>query len=159
MIVTISGAGGAGKTTIAGWLLKLLPNSGMVPSYTTRASRSSDIPGEYIYISKLKFKIFYIFGFFLWTVSPYGYSHGTAKKSVNKILKQDSSVGIMLLFGNTVGTLREYAKSRDREDRVVSFYVVSPPREILKERLVNRGETKNQLNDDYQIPIGRIPKR
>jgi len=144
MIVTISGASGAGKTTIAGWLLRLLPNSGMVPSHTTRSSRPSDIGGEYIHISKFIFWLFNIFRFFIWTVHPYGHNYGTAKRSVNKALRDNTCFGIMLLF-DTVDKLRSYARKRGEENQVISFYIISPPIEVLRERLIGRGENPESV--------------
>lgn len=56
MILTLTGASGAGKTTIARILLKELPlDVMMVPSYTTRKPRESDIEGECKYVSELRF--------------------------------------------------------------------------------------------------------
>lgn len=74
MILTLTGASGAGKTTIAGELLKKLPvDARMVPSYTLRKfrkPRSTDLPGEYKHVSRFRFWFLSTIGAFLWTVYP-----------------------------------------------------------------------------------------
>ncbi len=151
MILTLTGASGAGKTTIAGELLKKLPiYTRMVPSYTTRKPRETDLPGEYKYVSKLRFWLLNKMGAFLWTVYPHGNSYGTTKHWVAKALRDDNTVYIMILVSDAIKTLREFAEEKDLV-RVYSFYIFSPPQEVLRKRLEKRGdcaeEVKKRLSD------------
>lgn len=145
MILTLTGASGAGKTTIAKELLEKLPiNAQMVPSYTTRKPRDSDLPGEYKYISKLRFWFLKNFRVFLWTVYPHGNSYGTTKRWVTRALRGDD-VYIMLLFSDGLMALNSFAEKKGYRERIFSFYVIAPPREILRERLQNRGDKKDEV--------------
>lgn len=146
MILTLTGASGAGKTTIAKELLKKIPlNAQMVPSYTTRKSRDTDVPGEYKYISKFRFWLLKITRAFLWAVYPHGNSYGTTKRWVVKALKDDETVYIMLLFSDAVRDLKRFAEKKCCSDQVFSFYILSPSQGILRERLRSRGDNKDEI--------------
>lgn len=147
MILTLSGASGTGKTTIAKALLKKLPTDArMVPSYTTptRKSRDTDIPGEYKYVSRFRFRFLKTIGAFLWTVYPHDNSYGTTKHWVTKALKDDNVVYVMILF-DAVKDLREFATKSGLSSRVHSFYICSPSQEVLKKRLDNRGDSAEEI--------------
>lgn len=149
MILTLTGASGAGKTTIAGKLLKKLPiNAQMVPSYTIlkfRKPRPSDLPGEYKHVSRLWFWLLKTIGAFLWTVYPHGNSYGTTKRWVAKALKDDDTVYIMLLFSDAVKKLNDFAEKIGCSNRVFFGYVLSPSQEVLKERLLTRGDKEEEV--------------
>ena len=55
-VILIAGASGSGKSTTIRNLLQALPNSKVIPSYTTRQKRKSDKPGEKIFVTEKKFK-------------------------------------------------------------------------------------------------------
>ena len=55
-LIIISGASGSGKSTTIRNLLKALPKSKTVPTYTTRQKRKSDKVGEKVFISEKQFK-------------------------------------------------------------------------------------------------------
>lgn len=146
MILTLTGASGAGKTTIARELLKKLPiQAQMVPSYTTRKPRCSDIPGEYKYISKFRFGFLKKIGVFLWTVYPHGHSYGTTKRWVSKALRDDSTIYVMILIPDVIKTLQEFAEKRGLLDQIYSFYLFSPHQDILKKRLEKRGDGAEEV--------------
>src|SRR3989344_5981575 len=106
MILTLSGASGAGKTPIAKELLKKLPiYARMVPSCTIRKFRKprpTDISGEYKHISQFRFWLLKITGAFLWTVYPHGNSYGTTERWIVRGLKDDNTVYIMILTPDAV---------------------------------------------------------
>src|SRR3989344_8070682 len=134
MNLTLTGASGVGKTTIAGELLKKLPiNAQMVPSYTIRKFRKprpTDLPGEYKYISKFRFGFLKIIGAFLWTVYPHGNSYGTTKHWVIKALEDNNKIYIMILTPNAVKDLSKFAKKSGHLNRIFSFYVLSPSQDV-----------------------------
>mgnify|MGYP001559264842 FL=1 len=148
MILTLTGASGAGKTTIAGELLKKLPiYARMVPSYTTstRKPRPTDLPGEYKYVSKFRFWFLKKIGAFLWTVYPHGNSYGTTKRWVSRALKDDSTVYVMLLFSDAIKKLNGFAEEVGYSNQVFSFFILSPAQEILRERLKSRGDEEGEI--------------
>lgn len=146
MILTLTGASGAGKTTIGRGLLNKLPvYAQIVPSYTTRKQKENDIPGEYKYVSKFGFWFLKKIESFLWTVYPHGNSYGTTRRWVIKALKDDNTVYIMILTPDAIIKLENFAKKIGHLDRVFSFYVISPPREVLMERLRSRGDKEDDI--------------
>lgn len=149
MILTLTGASGAGKTTTAKELLKNLPiDARMVPSYTIRKLRKprpTDIPGEYKCVSRFWFWLLKTVGAFLWTVYPHGNSYGTTKRWVIRALKDDNTVYIMILTPAAVKKLKNFAENNGYSDRIFSYYVLSPPQEVLRERIRLRGDDKDEI--------------
>lgn len=146
MILTLTGASGAGKTTIAKELLGKLPiEAQMIPSFTTRSPRDSDLNGEYRYLSKFTFWLYEQLGFFLWTAHLHGNSYGTTKRWARKALSDDGAVYIMLLVSDAVEKLNQFAEEQGYSDKIYSCYVLSPPQLILEERLRNRGDSPEEI--------------
>lgn len=151
MIVTISGASGVGKTTIERGLLNRLANAAVVVSVTTRERRENDNPGEYIYASRRLFWLLEKLGAFLWTVDVHGNKYGTSKRSVKKALKRYDDISVMILVPDRVNNLLEYVKEHGGiEGSVISFYIISPHPEILRERLIARGDSKSEIEKRIQ---------
>lgn len=149
MILTLTGASGAGKTSVAKRLLKEFPiYAQMVPSYTIRKFRKprpSDIPGEYKHVSRFCFWFLKKNGAFLWTVYPHGNSYGTTKHWVTKALKEDDTVYIMILTPDAVKKLKNFAKETGYSDKVFCVFILSLPREILRKRLKLRGDKEDEI--------------
>jgi guanylate kinase len=138
MIVTLTGASGAGKTTIAGGLRERFDNTKPIVSYTTRSPRPSDLPGEYAYISEAEFEKMRSANEFLWSVFVHGTHYGTALRSLEEAVREPETVFLMILTPDVIRTIRLYAGKM--ESGVVSFYVVSPPAQVLRARLQKRGD-------------------
>ena len=146
MILTLTGSSGAGKTTIARDLLKNFPiNVGMVPSYTTREQRETDITGEYEYVDKPTFKWLKETQAFLWTVHPHGNNYGTTKSWAQKALGDDDTIYIMILTPEGVKKLRDFAKGNGYYNKVFSFFILSPSEKVLRERLELRGDYEEDI--------------
>ena len=145
MIVTLTGASAAGKSTVGKWLRKrfgdiLKP----VVSITTREPRESDPPGEYKYISVEEFQKMKHAGKFIWDVCPYGTDrYGTLFQSLQETEREPDSVFLMVLELDSVGTLHLHAKKMGLN--VHSFYVVSPPEKELRRRLTERGDKPEDI--------------
>lgn len=142
MIITISGASGSGKTTIAKELLKRVSGSQMVVSHTTREKRDSDLIVEYSYIGAEDFNHLKENGDFLWSVYIHGIYYGTTRQSV-LAAQHLNSVHIMLLKPSVIGILRDFAKKEGID--VKSFYILSPGPIVLRQRLVGRGDHEEAI--------------
>lgn len=137
-IFTLTGASGSGKTTIMRELLKRDANVKVLPSITTRTKRDSDVEGEYKYVAEKDFQNIQQNNAFLWDVDMHGNFYGTAKADVDYALKANHK-SIMLLVPEVIPILKSYTHS------VLSFYIVSPPEDILRQRLQNRGDDPSDI--------------
>ncbi len=145
MILTLTGASGAGKTTIANHLLEKLPNAKRVASHTTRKPREKDPLGEYSYLNSNEFMKMDLSKGFLWTVQVHGDIYGTAIKSVDEALNDDGAICIMVLVSMAIDILQSYAQTTARLNKIKSCYVLSPGQEVLRERLEKRGDDKETV--------------
>ena len=126
-IVTLTGPSGAGKTTLAGELIRLWPERfKMVVSITTREPRTgarADLPGEYMCVSRDDFLFLECRYLFLWTKFVHGNFYGTLSESVDKALEA-SHAPLMILTIDAVEDLKRFVG-----DRMRPFYIHRP--EIL----------------------------
>ncbi len=143
MILSITGPSGVGKTTLLHNLLHALPNAQPLRSYTTRAARVSDEPGEYVYISTEGFDILAHNGAFLWEARTYVNRYGTKKEDVDHAL--EGGVYLPVLVIDAVKTLHMYAKEADKESAVRSIYVYLDDEQELYRRLKERGDREEEI--------------
>ena len=144
VIFTITGASGVGKSTIVKRFLEIRPKAALIKSFTTRGLRESDLPGEYeCNVSGKEFVI--NFNNFLWVVEIHGNVYGTPKKAVDDALLGEDP-RFMILVPGAVRLLREHISiaTKHLENKIVSFYVLSPGEEELQRRLSIRGEGEIQ---------------
>jgi|GEM_PF-882801 len=137
-IFTITGASGVGKTSIIKRFLEVRSSSRLIQSVTSRPARPTDLDGEYEYeVSMSDFEVRK--DDFLWMATAHGNCYATCRKSVCEFwLRQTSfSPGCMILVPSVLPILRKYLVDCDR---LISFYVLSPPEEELRRRLTARGD-------------------
>jgi len=137
-IITITGASGVGKTSIIKRLLEVRPSSRLIQSITSRSARPTDLDGEYEYdVSASDFEVRK--DDFLWVTTAHGNCYATSRKSVCEFWLRRTLFfpGCMILVPSALPILRKYLVDCDR---LVSFYVLSPPEEELRRRLVARGD-------------------
>lgn len=144
VIVTLSGASGAGKTTLARAILDARSDFSLVISTTTRPPRSSDMAGEYRYIDEDEFFAREGRGEFLWSFAVHGIHVGTIKADLEAALGATDRFFLMLLLPETLPVLMRYAPGR-----VHSIYVYISSRKELQRRLEKRG-------DDAATAVRRI---
>lgn len=138
-IITITGASGSGKTTVTRELLKT-PNTKLIQSLTTRAARDSDLPGEYIYgVSREELSRAKQNGLLLWDIETHGNIYGTVKTDVDQALIASCN-SLMMVVPEVVPILHAYTPKP-----IISFFLVSPDKAVLRERLVNRGDPPEQI--------------
>ena len=143
MIITLTGSSGAGKTTYCRELLAREPGWKLVPSHTSRAHRQTDLLGEYVYsVSPKEFMRMATNNEMLWQITEHGNTYATVRADAEEAAKS-SGVHIMLITPNTVGILREFLKSEQRQ--LLHFYLLSPSEEELRKRLSRRNTGEEEI--------------
>ena len=137
-IITLTGPSGAGKSSIAKALIAQRPDIALVVSMTTRKSRPSDLPGEYLY--EVLPAAFTEPHRFLETVSVHGNCYGTLRSSIDDALVRDAP-SLMILTPSAIGIIRAYAETQSGGG-VASFYIMPPPETELAKRLEQRGDDR-----------------
>jgi guanylate kinase len=138
MILTFTGASGAGKTTLAKAIIRLLPNASLSPGCTTRTIRPGEASDEIHHLSIDKFSEMREREEFLWAVQVHGHWYGTLKRVVAEGLALRERCLILVLTPDVLPILRCFAKECGHHNRVFSVYVVSPEPCEIRSRLVAR---------------------
>ncbi len=148
IIATISGASGAGKTSIIRKMLDRCPDLKFVRSFTTRSPRSSDLLGEYSCNFPTGLFEKNSSGF-LWVLSVHGNLYGTRKRSISEILtpcRFSLAPRVMVIMPEAIPLLRHYISGFENYiDSLISFYILSPGEEELWRRLRARGDDESSI--------------
>jgi len=138
-VFIISAPSGSGKSTLVASLLAKDPNLRFSVSYTTRAIRGNEKPGEdYVYISPQEFKERAQRGEFLEHAEVFGNCYGTHRSA----LEQAETDGMDLILDIDVQGARQL---KERIPEAVSIFVLAPSREILEQRLRARSEDSEEV--------------
>lgn len=133
-IFIISAPSGSGKSTLVSRLLAMDPDLRFSVSYTTRAPRGNEVPGEsYVYISRQEFEDRIRKGEFLEHAEVFGNYYGTHQS----VLDQARREGRDLILDIDVQGARQL---RERIPEAVSIFILAPSRDILEQRLRARSE-------------------
>lgn len=151
MIITMSGRSGVGKTSIIKRLLRRLPGSRMLLSWTTRPMRASDHPGEYEHVIRDVFDRKDADGDFLWTVELAGERYGTSRSDVTRATEQPSRLYVAAMTHDKVMYLHELCTAEGIQNRLLSFYLLAPPPAILGMRMRRRGDSENSIERRMEI--------
>lgn len=138
MIVTLTGASGAGKTTLAKALMRLLPSAELSPGCTTRAVRPTETPADVHHLSEEQFSEMHLRGEFLWAVEVHGHWYGTLRRVVADGLTAQDHVLLLVLTPDVLPTLRNFATQGGHRERLRSVYVLAPEPNDLRLRLSAR---------------------
>ncbi len=163
MIIALVGASGAGKTTLAQELLKIIPASRMAQSVTTRTPRPSDTPGEYEYLlSHDSFEQRCMNNEFEWAVSIHGNHYATPRVSLERGLRSKYSE-LMILAPDAMELLWSFAGGDIK--KVFPFYIKVSSVDELRRRLKKRGDKAVDIQKrieecmtwDKRVEKSRIP--
>lgn len=129
-IVTISGPSGSGKTTAAKFIQEELSFcAGVLLSVTTRVQRSSDVPGEYVYVTQEDFAKMLHDGLFAWTVQVGEDHYGTLCETIRDFVSAPegrANIGIMVITPDTVTTLRTILEGWGKLDMHRPVFMIPP---------------------------------
>ena len=145
MIITLTGASGSGKTTIAKKIMERLPNAHPLTSHTTRSPRPTDQRHDFEYLDTKTFDEMKERGEFLWTAQVADTRYGTSMSLLQKALEDEACIWIMLLVPEVLPTLYEFARTSHTHDSLTSFFIQVPDEDTLRERMKRRGDADEQI--------------
>jgi len=133
-VIILTAPSGAGKTSIAAYLLKQIPQLSFSVSATTRAPRGNEKDGvEYHFISPSKFEgHIYQNDFLEYEMVYEGVYYGTLQSELTRIWNLGK---IPVLDIDVKGAIRV---QKQIGANCLSIFIMPPSIEILKERLENR---------------------
>ena len=138
-VFIISAPSGSGKSTLVSRILAKDSLLRFSVSYTTRAPRGHEKPGEsYIYISREEFEHRLADNEFLEYAEVFGNYYGTNRE----ILHQAQSEGMDLILDIDVQGARQL---KERIPEAVSIFILPPSRDILEQRLRSRSEDAEEV--------------
>lgn len=138
-VFIISAPSGSGKSTLVGRLMESVPRLHFSVSYTTRARRGQEKPGEsYHYISREEFEAAIARDEFLEYAKVFGNYYGTHRSELDKARQEGAD---LVLDIDVQGARQLKGKIPD----AVSIFILAPSREILEARLRARSEDAEQV--------------
>lgn len=139
MLLILSGPSGAGKTTLADYLLQEDPTLNFIATYTTRASRPGERPGrDYNFVSAEEFKAKEITGGFIETNFYNGNWYGTPNDFVAR-----EKVGEHFVVVPDINGAKDIVQL---VPHAVAVWVTAP-QNALRARLESRGsETPEKID-------------
>ncbi len=138
-VFIISAPSGSGKSTLVSRILANDPLLRFSVSYTTRAPRGHEKPGEsYIYISREEFEHRLANNEFLEYAEVFGNYYGTNRE----VLRHAQTEGLDLILDIDVQGARQL---KERIPEAVSIFILPPSRDILEQRLRSRSEDAEEV--------------
>tara|TARA_B100000287_G_scaffold253572_1_gene238250 strand:+ start:247 stop:861 length:615 start_codon:yes stop_codon:yes gene_type:complete len=139
-MIILSSPSGAGKTTLVKKISKE-KNYKISISHTTREPRTNEIDGiDYNFISQKNFQELINENAFLEYANVFENLYGSTKDEVIKNLKN----GYNVLFDIDWQGAQQI-KKQTLNFELISFFILPPSKEILLQRLISRGETKEEI--------------
>ena len=134
-----SAPSGAGKTSLVKALVDSNENLYRSISHTTRNLRTGEQNGvDYYFVSTDDFDKMIVDDDFIEHASVFGAKYGTKKKTVQDQLFAGQDVALDIDWQGA-------RKIREIIDDCISIFILPPTMEILKKRLVDRGDAKEQV--------------
>ena len=147
-VIILTAPSGAGKTSIASYLLNEMPQLSFSVSATTRAPRGNEKDGvEYHFISPAKFEAHIYQNDFLEYEMVYeGVYYGTLKSELTRIW----NLGKMPVLDIDVKGAIKIQKQL--KENCLSIFIMPPSIEVLKQRLENR---KTETPENIQMRLDK----
>ena len=135
ILFVLSSPSGAGKTSIARYILDKDNNIKLSVSLTTRKKRKNEIAGvDYDYISKDLFEEKIKNNFFLEWATVFGNYYGTSREKVQTTLQEGNDV----LFDIDWQGTQQLSDNKGFE--LVTIFILPPSKTVLEKRLNNRAQ-------------------
>ena len=135
ILFVLSSPSGAGKTSIARYILDKDKNIKLSVSLTTRKKRKNEKAGiDYDFISKDVFEKKIKNNFFLEWATVFGNYYGTSREKVQKTLKEGNDV----LFDIDWQGTQQLSDNKDFD--LVTIFILPPSKTVLEKRLNNRAQ-------------------
>ena len=140
LLILISAASGAGKTTLVNLLLSAQPNMTRAITCTTRAPRPGEKDGmDYHFFTAGEFLKRLQAGNFIEHATVYGNSYGILKSELLDKLREGKDV-LLNVDVQGAATIREQAESEPELRRsLVTIFLTPPSVAVLEHRLKKRG--------------------
>ena len=151
MLVALVGPSGSGKTTLSKNIYEWASNTLPLLSYTTRAPRSTDIKGEYAYVSATEFESLEKAGAFAWVAGHYGNRYGTRTEDVRLALDDLERIHVAILIVDVVTTLRRLASASAGE--LCFIYLLIDDEEELRRRM---GAEAGRTGIDERLAAAKV---
>ena len=140
MMFVLSSPSGAGKTTLTKKIAENNKNFTISISHTTRKPRSNEINGrDYKFVSEQEFNTLVKENNFFEYANIFGNYYGTLKKPVLELLSKGRDV----LFDIDWQGTQQLKKVKNLS--MVTFFILPPNIQALKERLLNRHKDQENL--------------
>lgn len=150
-IITLSGASGVGKTSVAWSLLSLSLGLRMVESHTTRKPRVSDLKGEYHHVDGRAFDILSRSRVFAWTAESGHTRYATSRKALREAVECNYP-RLMILVPERARTLPKITEEWGTPE-VISLFLYAKENTIrnrLEERDGKSPETERRLEEGFR---------
>ena len=135
ILFVLSSPSGAGKTSIARYILDKDKNIKLSVSLTTRKKRKNEKVGiDYDFISKDVFETKIKNNFFLEWATVFGNYYGTSREKVQKTLQDGNDV----LFDIDWQGTQQLTDNKDFD--LVTIFILPPSKTVLEKRLNNRAQ-------------------
>ena len=135
ILFVLSSPSGAGKTSIARYILDKDKNIKLSVSLTTRKKRKNEKAGiDYDFISKDVFEKKIKNNFFLEWATVFGHYYGTSREKVQKTLQDGNDV----LFDIDWQGTQQLSDNKDFD--LVTIFILPPSKTVLEKRLNNRAQ-------------------
>ena len=150
MLVLLSGVSGAGKDTIKKELIKRMENVVSLPSYTTRAIRPGDVPGEtYNFVSEEEFKQMIENG----ELYEYDVHHENYYGTSRKLMNEKIASGKIIVKDIEVNGVENLLNILKQDTKVITIFL-RVPKEVLRKRLENRVDKPSK--DEIDLRLSRF---
>jgi guanylate kinase len=146
LLLLVSAASGAGKTTLIHQLLAARPGMKRAVTCTTRPPRKGERDGvDYYFLTEDRFALLLRTRKFIEHAKVYGYSYGLLRAEVLKKLRAGTDV-LVNVDVQGAATIRGKADTDPELKRsLVTLFLTPPSLSVLEQRLRNRGTDSDQV--------------